>query len=404
MLLATNSTEASATVVMTTDRPSRGRARSRHEADGHSEIDEVVAAAAKVSQAGGVLDLSKVVHGKNVHASAAPMLFLGWWLLGADHLPSSLALPATVAARRVLARFGILFAAQRRGVPLTLNGSEVSVVAALRENDRNVGTLPGFDWKNYDDLIADTSGVYLEDQASRLRVIADLEDPARSPVEPDDHGRRYYWVDGLGASTALGLERQRFNGDVDQVLFESISNVHEWADANRALATCSVTLGGGVESHNRLHIVVIDDGVGIPERVSRQRARRGLESWQDDTKVQEISRSLGLSLHGSLLHLIFDEAFGARALEPIDEGHGLHTVGFLAHQWTGTVNLFTSSGQAFSWMRRIGRDEWRFNELAFDGCKGTALHVTLEARPEIATQAGDTRGEIGHRDLVSSLS
>jgi hypothetical protein len=371
---------------------------------GHSQLptdmEGTVAIAAGIAQSGGHLDLSNLVHDKKAHAAAGRLLFLGWWLLGTARPPKSIILPTTVAARRVLCRFGVLFAAMRRNVPLVLDGVEVSVVAALRGNDRDVGTLPGFDWKNYDDLVVDRSADFLEDRSSRLRVITDLEDPARRPLAPNEDGRRYHWVDGLGASTTPGSARTRFYGDVDQVLYEVISNVHEWAEAEMAIAACSVTLGGGAESHNRLHIVVMDNGVGIPERVSRQRTERGLRPWEDDAKVRHISSRLGISELGALLHLIFDEAFGARSLEPIDHGHGLHSVGALAHQWTGTVNLFTAGPQGCSWMRRIGRDDWRFSDFPSAGCSGTTLHVTLEA----PANAPGATGEPSHRDPVSVLS
>ena len=94
---------------------------------------------------------------------------------------------------------------------------------------------------------------------------------AREPPVPDYSGRRYYWIDGLGAASGYE-QRECFDRHSDQCLFEAVDNVHRWSRAGRSLAVVSATAGGGHESHNRLQIVVVDDGVGIVSSVREKAA------------------------------------------------------------------------------------------------------------------------------------
>ncbi len=164
------------------------------------------------------IDLSKLKHERSVHASLTELATLGWWLLSTD-LPHdfSVVLPRSNSAIRQFARSGFLFAAQRRNVELIQSGESVRVEDLLH----NQLTLLNVDWRVYDDA------------SSRLRVVTDLEDPSRVPPAPSK-GRRYNWIDALHADTALEPKERRlnFNGDADQVLYEGISNVHNWSTSN----------------------------------------------------------------------------------------------------------------------------------------------------------------------------
>ena len=188
-----------------------------------------------------------------------------------------------------------------------------------------------------------------------MRVIFDLADPARRPPRPGDEGRRYWWIDNMKVGSSLSEEDSRqFNADADQILFELIDNVHEWAWATGAVACCSVTRGGGPASHNRLHIVVIDDGIGIVASVQNRRERELLAPWDSDPAIVDQSEALKISKAEVLLQILVTEAFDARAVGPPDRGQGLHAVGDLSKQWSGTLRLYTSDGLTCNWVERVG--------------------------------------------------
>ena len=147
-----------------------------------------------------------------------------------------------------------MFAADRRGVELEIEGEPVPVSTVLGVDA--VGqtlALEQFDLETSD----------------RMRVVSRLE--SREPPAPDYSGRRYYWIDGLGAASGYE-QRECFDRHSDQCLFEAVDNVHRWSRARRSLAVVSATAGGGHESHNRLQIVVVDDGVGIVGSVREKAA------------------------------------------------------------------------------------------------------------------------------------
>jgi len=329
------------------------------------------------------LDLSDLVHDRSSHADTSDLSFLAWGLLCGVASPSRVILPEALATRRVIARAGLSFAAERRGIDLAVGDETISAATALRPLDGNQSaSLPGFDWKRCDGLLEADDGS-LDDRLTRLRIVTDLEDPARRPPPPDDDQRRYRWIDGTGAASALeDVEARRFNADSDQVLYEAIDNVHEWAFAQRALACCSVTRGGGDKSFNRLHIVVIDDGRGVIQSVDHRRQEDGLGPWREVEQVSEIARAHEVSSEEGLLRLLVLEALGGRQMiAPTDEGQGLHAIGLLSQQWSGTFRWLTADGSRCVSVGRDGSsDDLRSESFAATGLRGTALHITMDAK------------------------
>lgn len=312
---------------------------------------------------GSMLDLSVDDSEKRIDLRSA--CATAWQLLSSKDV-AAVVLPASLAQRRVLARAGVLTAAGRAGARLVLNGNDVSVEGALHVDS----TFPGIDWVAY----AGPEGL------GRLRVIDDLELPQRRPPSPLPNGRRYRWIDGLKAATALRHDAARFNGDADQVLYEAISNVARWSEARSAFACFSLTAGGGEQSFNRVHVVVADDGLGIIASVDQRRAARRLPDWRQESDIQSLAEEHGCGVEAALvLHLVQD-AHGNRTVASTQDGHGLHTSGVLAHQWSGSFDLHTAGSESEIIVSRTGRGPLQVAE-GERAASGTLFHVALEASP-----------------------
>ena len=125
-------------------------------------------------------------------------LALALWVLSTPDPPCKVVLPSSLVVRRRLARAGLVFAADRRGVGLEIEGKPVAVSAALGvEAVGQTLALEQFDLETSD----------------RMRVVSRLE--SREPPAPDYDGRRYYWIDGLGAATGHE-QRECFERHSDQ--------------------------------------------------------------------------------------------------------------------------------------------------------------------------------------------
>lgn len=288
-----------------------------------------------------------------------------WRLLSATNV-TSVVLPSDLVQRRALARSGAITAALRAGAALVVDGSTVSLEEALDVDS----PLPGIDWKTY-------TG---SEDLRRLRIIDDLERPQRRPPEPLPDGRRYRWIDGLRAATALGSDAARFNGDADQVLYEAISNVSRWSKASAAFASFSMTAGGGNDSFNRVHIVVADNGVGIIDSVDQRRFARRLSNWRDEQSIQDLAEQHDCSVEAALVLHLVEDAYGNRSVASTQDGHGLHTSGVLARQWSGSFDLRTAGTKKEIVVSRTGRDPFEVTENVLRSA-GTLFHVTLEACP-----------------------
>lgn len=291
-----------------------------------------------------------------------------WRLLSGRNVTEVL-LPTDLSQRRVLARAGVLTAADRSGAALMIEGRRVSVVEALRAES----AFPGIDWVSY-------SG---SEDLGRLRIIDDLELPQRRPPAPLPNGRRYRWIDGLKAATALGRDAARFNGDADQVLYEAISNVSRWSGASAAYACFSMTAGGGLESFNRFHVVVADDGMGVVDSVERRRIARQLPDWRRTDRIRALAVEHGCSPEAALVLHLVEDSYGDRTVASTQDGHGLHTSGVLARQWSGSFDLHTTGPESEVVITRTRRGPLQVSERDKSSA-GTLFHVTLEA-----SQSGD---------------
>lgn len=226
--------------------------------------------------------------------------------------------------------------------------------------------------------------------SDRMRVVSKLESPLRQPPTPDPAGRRYYWIDGLGVA-AGNPERDHFDSHADQCLFELVDNVHRWAKSNKAVAVVSATSGGGEHSHNRLQIVVIDDGIGIVGSVRAKveaLAARGQRS-QCVCNEDKADAEIAVGVVSDLL----DSVYADRKVVGGQGGHGLNTIFQHVSHWNGTMNVISSfaPGRAMHLGRR-GRDgEWSPLEYSAKGMRGTVVHFTLDAAKQEASPSPKPR-------------
>ena len=285
------------------------------------------------------------------------------WVLGTPQPPSKIILPESQKIRRRLARAGLVPAAGRRNIPLEIERESVSVpealgIAALQQPL----ALEHYDFETSD----------------RMRVVSKLESRMRMPPPADPRGRRYYWIDGLHVANGLA-ERERFERQADQCFFELVDNVHRWASAGRAMAFVSATTGGGDQSHNRLQVVIADDGVGIVTSAKAKAAalaargrRVGCLSTRDGPSA-EVARAVMTNL----VQAVYEEreVCGAR------DGHGLCTISGYVSRWNGTINLISSFGldRAMHIGRRGKSGDWSAAEYTALGLRGTIAHLTLDA-------------------------
>ena len=299
-------------------------------------------------------------------------LALTLWVLSTPQPPAKVVLPSSLLIRRRLARAGLVFAADRRRVPLEMEGESVSVAKAL--GVEAVGqTLPleQFDLETSD----------------RMGVMSRLE--SRKPPAPNPDGRRYYWIDGLGVASGH-KERKSFDRHSDQCFFELVDNVHRWSQANRALAVVSATAGGGDDSHNRLQIVVADDGVGIVGSV-RQKADALAARGQHATCLSNSAKAdseVAVDVVADLVQAVF----GDRAVVGARGGHGLSTIAKHVSHWKGTMNVISTfaPSRAMHHGRRGRAGEWDHREFAREGLHGTLIHLTLDVVEHEASDPPET--------------
>jgi len=109
-----------------------------------------------------------------------------------------------------------------------------------------------------------------------------------------------------------GSEMVATLGDCLEVFYQIVVNVPDHASLRSSPTGCSLgqvyaTLGGGRESHNRLHFSVLDNGVGLPHRVGRlyrDRTRSAEEALRDAVmgRLPRPAGGRGVGLH--LVHRI----------------------------------------------------------------------------------------------------
>ena len=305
-------------------------------------------------------------------------LALALWVLSTPQPPPSIVLPDSLVVRRRLARSGLVFAADRRGIRFEIGKDSASIPDALG--------LPAVDQtlalEHYDFETSD-----------RMRVVKCLESEHRRPPMPDHQGRRYYWIDGLGVATAHP-ERDFFDRHADQCFFELVDNVHRWARAGRAMAIVSATSGGGEDSHNRLQIVVIDDGIGILESV-RSKASNLLPREQNIQCISNDNKGKA-EIAVDVITDLLCSVYGGRRVIGAQGGHGLNTVSQHVSRWDGTMNVISSfaSNRSMHLGRRGSEGRWTQSEFAGNEMMGTVVHLTLHAvRCEVASTSHQPRRE-----------
>ena len=139
-------------------------------------------------------------------------------------------------------------------------------------------------------------------RAAFQRYLLSVMHPHNRPARHLRHDLRQ--VAGRWLSSRLhvkpGSEMVGTLTDCLEVFYQIVVNVPDHASLRSSPAGCSLgqvyaTLGGGRESHNRLHFTVLDNGVGLPRRVSilyKDRAR-GAEEALRDAVMGRLPRPVG---------------------------------------------------------------------------------------------------------------
>ncbi|MDE0268582.1 MAG: ATP-binding protein [Acidimicrobiaceae bacterium] len=154
-----------------------------------------------------------------------------------------------------------------------------------------------------------------------------------------------------------GSEMVKTLVDCVEVFYQIVVNIPDHASLGSNTAGCSLgqvylTLGGGRESHNRLHFTVLDSGVGIPRRVKaiyKDRSRKAEEALHDavmgDLPRQVGGRGVGLTLVRQIANQYTDDVSnirGASSIHIVTNGDSDHSASCL--EWNSeSENPGTSS-------------------------------------------------------------
>ena len=321
-------------------------------------------------------------HDRSTHAKLVEGSSLAWWLLGARDQSTTweLLLPDRDSALfRYWVRAGLTAVASSQNLPIRSQGGD-SV------DHFNETQLPNIDW----DIFDYSDGV----DTGHIRLIRDLETSQRMVPTPSSSGLRYSWLRSLNLlSPALSPNGyQRFLRDADTVMAELIDNVHRWSKADSAFAVVSVTRGGGARSWNRLHIVVADNGIGIPCAL-----RSDLRALAAVHRASNLNDYDLLSDERILQTLIF-KAFGSRDL-PNHNGHGLNATHIRAGQWVGAFDIVTVDGEGSvvrAGTRGLSPDQVETGPApTMPGASGTLVHVMMQA-----VESKDLRKEAAYDEAL----
>lgn len=311
--------------------------------------------------ASSVLDLSDLSLGRFAHASHVAVSAIAWWLLSTPEPPVEVRC-ATRIQQSILQRTGVVEACRVRNVPVRVPKQPAD------ESQR----IKGVDWSDFN-----------QPKPKNAAMIADLADPLNRPPEPDEHGRRYHWIQPLIGRQERMDRRQRdlAASDGARCLYELVDNVHRWAKAKRATALVYRTRGGGPESFDRLHIVVMDDGCGIIASVLEDPdARAGMPSGLVENPT------------GLLRHFL-EKAFGEREI-PRHSGHGLHVSQMLAEVWVGRIDVISSDSRKDGLVHHarstVAAGVEGCESFSMSGTSGTLASITLN----LVAPTADVREQI----------
>ena len=326
--------------------------------------------------------VSGFIHDRSTHAKLVEGSGLAWWLLGACQRSKDwqLMLPDRDSALfRYWMRTGLTAAATRQEVEIRCGNGDAG---DLLDQQR----LPGVDWEVFD---YDDGAV-----THQIRVIRDLENSQRRVPTRLSSGLQYPWLQRLKlySSSLSASGYQRFLRDADTVIAELIDNVHRWSEADAAFAVVSVTRGGGARSWNRLHVVVADNGIGIPSALTNDlQALAAVRSASD-------AGTLGQLSDDDILQTLIFKAFGARDL-PNHNGHGLNATHIRAGQWVGAFDVLTVDRTGtimHAGTRGLSPDRVEAGRIpSLPGARGTLVHVMLQAIDE-----SETREEAAHTESL----
>lgn len=232
-------------------------------------------------------------------------------------VPVKVRLPESRGLNLQLARGGLFFALANRhkvqwsdGVPDEWDGTKVAWAHSFHPDD---STMLREALVSAHDVERDSWVI----RAAFQRYLLSLIHPHHRPA-PSLH-RELSLVAGRWLSGRLGgqpaKEMQKTLADCLEVFYQIIVNVPDHAALRRESRGCSlgqvyVTLGGGRESHNRLHFSVLDNGTGLPRRVNdlyRDRPRDAEEAVRDAILGHLPRRSAGRGVGLSLVRMIASE-------------------------------------------------------------------------------------------------
>lgn len=316
----------------------------------------------------GVVELSEL-EPTNHHSDLRVLAMLGWWLLSVRHDLSGWIVrtpPVGSPGWLTLARSGILVSAHIRGCRIVdPDGKESELFSAPQTR------LPGADWAVLDDALA---------ADDRLRIIPDLADPRRATGVPAEDRFVFPWLTRLGlASPAItAADYPQFLADADLVLSELVDNVHRWSRARSAYVVVSTTRGSSRSGGwNRLHLVIADSGIGIPQAL-----RRDVHALSAVYEASGESREITALDDRDLVELLLLHAYHARRV-PHHDGQGLHVTQVRSSRWVGTMDLVTvdSTNKPFRTTSR-GPTFEREDLPGLRGASGTLIHVLLQAASE----------------------
>ena len=321
-------------------------------------------------------------HDRSTHAHLVEGSVLAWWLLAACDSSRSWRLlfpDRDSALHRYWMRAGLPAAAAHHGLPIRYADGDC-------DDSVDQQRLPGVDWEesDYDD----------ESGTRHIRMIRDLESSQRTVPGLSSSGLHYPWLQllKLDSPSLSPPGYLRFLSDADTVIAELIDNVHRWSKADSAFAVVSVTRGGGKQSWNRLHVVVADNGIGIPSALHNDlHALAAVHSASDAGDLGQLSDS-------DILRTLVFKAFGARDL-PNHNGHGLNATHIRAGQWVGAFDVLTidrAGGIVRAGTRGLSPEGVEAGRVPpMPGARGTLVHVMLQA-----IDRRETRGQAAHEESL----